>query len=122
MPNPQALIHLLLRLHFCIGLFISTFIFIAALTGTLCVQAPQRENHRYAHQRLTDLVGVDRPLLQQVTSAINQRGSDAARFFQSLDAASACSSMVSSNALSTRCSTCTSPPAGCSIPTVTRNG
>ncbi|MCU5771937.1 PepSY domain-containing protein [Erwiniaceae bacterium BAC15a-03b] len=75
--NSQALVHLLRRLHFYIGLFIGPFIFIAALTGTLYVLTPQLENHLYAQQLFTPSTGEDRPLSQQVSRAIDYLGSDA---------------------------------------------
>ncbi|MBP2169628.1 putative iron-regulated membrane protein [Erwinia toletana] len=75
--NRQALLHLLRRLHFYIGLFIGPFILVAALTGTLYVLTPQLENHLYAQQLFTSSTGEDRPLSQQVTRAIDYLGSDA---------------------------------------------
>lgn len=75
--SAQAMMHLLRRLHFYIGLFIGPFIFIAALTGTLYVITPQLENQLYAHQLFTSSAGENQPLSQQVTRALNQMGPDA---------------------------------------------
>ena len=75
--NSQALMHLLRRLHFYIGLFIGPFIFVAALTGTLYVLTPQLENHLYQQQLFTDASGAERPLSQQVDSALHHMGSGA---------------------------------------------
>lgn len=57
------------RLHFYIGLFIASFIFIAALSGTLYVLAPQIENALYAQLLYTDSVGKDQLLARQVEAA-----------------------------------------------------
>ncbi|WP_437616409.1 PepSY-associated TM helix domain-containing protein [Erwinia sp. V71] len=75
--NSQALMHLLRRLHFYIGLFIGPFIFVAALTGTLYVLTPQLENQLYQHQLFTDASGADHPLSQQVDSALRHMGNGA---------------------------------------------
>lgn len=66
----SALLPLLRRLHFYIGLFIGPFIFVAALTGTLYVLTPQLENALYAHQLFTKPVsGLGRPLADQIRLA-----------------------------------------------------
>jgi len=75
--SAQAITHLLRRLHFYIGLFISPFIFVAALTGTLYLLTPQLENQLYAQQLFTTASGEDRPLSQQVASAIDHMGAEA---------------------------------------------
>jgi len=66
-----ALMPLLRRLHFYIGLFIAPFIFVAALTGTIYVLTPQLENTLYAHQLFTDNTEAARPLADQVRVAQN---------------------------------------------------
>lgn len=75
--STQAIMHLLRRLHFYIGLFIGPFIFVAALTGTLYVLTPQLENKLYAQQLFTSASGEDRPLSQQVASALHHMGAEA---------------------------------------------
>ncbi|QTF08830.1 PepSY domain-containing protein [Brenneria izadpanahii] len=64
-----AMLALLIRLHFYIGIFVGPFIFIAALTGTLYVLTPQIENRLYAHQLFTESYGVPRSLEEQITAA-----------------------------------------------------
>lgn len=65
----SALLPLLRRLHFYIGLFIGPFIFVAAFTGTLYVMTPQLENALYSHQLFTDSRGPERSLADQVRVA-----------------------------------------------------
>ena len=65
----SALLPLLRRLHFYIGLFIGPFIFIAALTGALYVLTPQLENALYAHQLFTDSQGTEKSLAEQIRVA-----------------------------------------------------
>ncbi len=65
----SALLPLLRRLHFYIGLFIGPFIFVAAFTGALYVMTPQLENALYAHQLFTDSQGPERSLADQVRVA-----------------------------------------------------
>ncbi len=67
----SALLPLLRRLHFYIGLFIGPFIFIAALTGTLYVLTPQLENALYAHQLFTPSKVPAKSLADQVRTAQN---------------------------------------------------
>ncbi|WP_380184639.1 PepSY-associated TM helix domain-containing protein [Kalamiella sp. sgz302252] len=67
--SSSALLPLLRRLHFYIGLFIAPFIFVAALTGTLYVLTPQLENSLYAHQLFTDAVEPAKPLADQIEAA-----------------------------------------------------
>lgn len=71
-----ALLPLLRRLHFYIGLFIAPFIFIAALTGTIYVLTPQLENALYSHQLFTDNAEPARPLADQVRVAQDFVGAD----------------------------------------------
>lgn len=72
-----ALLALLKRLHFAIGLFIGPFIFVAALTGTLYVLTPQLESALYAQQLFTDATGPLQPLSRQVAAAQAAAGADA---------------------------------------------
>ncbi|MCX8959431.1 PepSY-associated TM helix domain-containing protein [Erwinia psidii] len=65
----SALMPLLRRLHFYIGLFIAPFIFVAALTGTLYVLTPQLENVLYAQQLHTPVSGPARSLAEQIAVA-----------------------------------------------------
>lgn len=65
----SALLPLLRRLHFYIGLFIGPFIFIAALTGALYVLTPQLENALYSHQLFTDSQGTEKSLAEQIRVA-----------------------------------------------------
>jgi len=76
-PARSAVLPLLRRLHFYIGLFIAPFIFMAALTGTLYVMTPQLENALYHQQLFTSSTGVDRPLSQQIDRARQSIGTDA---------------------------------------------
>lgn len=73
----SAMLALLRRLHFYIGLFIAPFIFMAALTGTLYVITPQLENAIYHQQLFTSSTGPDLPLSQQVTRARESIGTNA---------------------------------------------
>lgn len=65
----SAVLPLLRRLHFYIGLFIGPFIFMAALTGSLYVLTPQLENALYAHQLYTSSRGPAEPLSAQIRTA-----------------------------------------------------
>lgn len=65
----SALLPLLRRLHFYIGLFIGPFIFVAAFTGALYVMTPQLENALYSHQLFTASQGPERSLADQVRVA-----------------------------------------------------
>ena len=67
--SAQAFVQLMRRLHFTIGLFISPFIFVAALTGTLYVLTPQLEQVFYAQQLTTAASGPAQPLSKQVDAA-----------------------------------------------------
>ncbi|WP_407654823.1 PepSY-associated TM helix domain-containing protein [Brenneria populi] len=64
-----ALLALLIRLHFYIGIFVGPFIFVAALTGTLYVLTPQIENRLYAHQLFTESRGAPHWLAAQIAAA-----------------------------------------------------
>lgn len=64
-----ALLTLVMRLHFYIGLFVGPFIFIAALTGTLYVLTPQLENQRYAQQLQVAKPGSAQSLAAQIDAA-----------------------------------------------------
>ncbi len=68
-PLAAAIMALILRLHFYIGLFVGPFIFIAALTGTLYVLTPQIEDRLYANQLYVDAPGTAQPLAAQVAAA-----------------------------------------------------
>ncbi|MEE3661882.1 PepSY-associated TM helix domain-containing protein [Brenneria sp. g21c3] len=69
-----AMIALLIRLHFYIGIFVGPFIFVAALTGTLYVLTPQIENRLYAHQLFTESHGVPHSLEAQIVAAQTELG------------------------------------------------
>ncbi|QPK18047.1 PepSY domain-containing protein [Pectobacterium parmentieri] len=64
-----AIVALLIRLHFYIGIFVGPFIFVAALTGTLYVLTPQIENRLYSHQLFTESQGTPHPLAEQIHAA-----------------------------------------------------
>lgn len=68
--QPQvSLLTFVKRLHFYIGLFVGPFIFIAALTGTLYVLAPQLEQHIYASALQTSATGQSHSLVEQIATA-----------------------------------------------------
>lgn len=64
-----AVISLLRRLHFYIGLFVAPFIFVAALTGVLYVLTPQIENMLYADALTVEPQGAPKPLSAQIAAA-----------------------------------------------------
>jgi uncharacterized iron-regulated membrane protein len=64
-----ALVALIMRLHFYIGLFVGPFILIAAVTGTLFVLTPQIENRLYAEQLYSDATGPAHTLAEQIAAA-----------------------------------------------------
>jgi uncharacterized iron-regulated membrane protein len=64
-----ALLALLSRLHFYLGLFIGPFILLAALSGTLYVLTPQLESRLYAHLIFTNAQGTHHSLEQQIYAA-----------------------------------------------------
>ncbi|MBB1593210.1 PepSY domain-containing protein [Achromobacter sp. UMC46] len=65
----SALMALVTRLHFYIGLFVGPFILVAAVTGTLFVLTPQIENLLYADQLRTGSAGPAQSLASQVQAA-----------------------------------------------------
>ena len=70
----SALLALITRLHFYIGLFVGPFILVAAVTGTLFVLTPQIENLLYADQLHTTSTGPAQPLASQVRAAQERIG------------------------------------------------
>ncbi|MBU2412974.1 MAG: PepSY domain-containing protein, partial [Gammaproteobacteria bacterium] len=76
----NAMLLLITRLHFYIGLFVGPFIFVAALTGTLYVITPQIENAIYKDVLTTQSVGEAKPLSQQITAAKSHLTSDLTLF------------------------------------------
>lgn len=70
----SALLALITRLHFYIGLFVGPFILVAAVTGTLFVLTPQIENLLYADQLRTASTGPFQPLASQVEAAQGRIG------------------------------------------------
>ncbi|AOB32213.1 hypothetical protein AKI39_18060 [Bordetella sp. H567] len=75
-----ALIALITRLHFYVGLFVGPFILVAAVTGTLFVLTPQIENRLYADQLYTDATGPAHSLTEQIAAARAVAGPHAALF------------------------------------------
>lgn len=67
--SSNAMLLLITRLHFYIGLFVGPFIFVAALTGTLYVLTPQIESAIYKDVLTTQSVGESQPLSQQIAAA-----------------------------------------------------
>lgn len=65
----SALLALITRLHFYIGLFVGPFILVAAVTGTLFVLTPQIESLLYADQLRTTSTGPAQSLAAQVQAA-----------------------------------------------------
>ena len=76
----NAILLLMTRLHFYIGLFIGPFIFVAALTGTLYVITPQLENAIYKDVLTTQSVGENQPLSKQIAAAKSQLTSNLTLF------------------------------------------
>ena len=64
-----AVLNLLRRLHFYIGLFVAPFIFVAALSGTLYVLTPQLENLIYSDALTAHPQGNAQPLSAQISAA-----------------------------------------------------
>ncbi|CAM3741088.1 PepSY domain-containing protein [Bordetella sputigena] len=64
-----ALMALITRLHFYVGLFVGPFILVAAVTGTLFVLTPQIENRLYADQLYSDATGPAHTLTEQIAAA-----------------------------------------------------
>ena len=79
-PSSNAMLLLITRLHFYIGLFIGPFIFVAALTGTIYVITPQLENVIYKDVLTTQSVGKNKPLSQQIAAAKSQLTSNLSLF------------------------------------------
>lgn len=67
--HKNALLMLITRLHFYIGLFIGPFIFVAAFTGVLYVVTPQIENALYKEVLTTQSKGTAQPLSAQIHTA-----------------------------------------------------
>ncbi|WP_114413536.1 PepSY-associated TM helix domain-containing protein [Marinomonas foliarum] len=78
--SSNALLLLITRLHFYIGLFIGPFIFVAALTGTIYVITPQLESAIYKDVLTTQSVGENKPLSQQIAAAKSQLTSNLTLF------------------------------------------
>jgi len=78
--SSNAMLLLITRLHFYIGLFIGPFIFIAALTGTLYVISPQIENIIYKDALTTQSVGENQSLAKQIAAARSHLTSDLTLF------------------------------------------
>lgn len=78
--SSSAMLLLMTRLHFYIGLFIGPFIFIAALTGTLYILSPQIENYIYKEALTTDSVGENQSLAKQIAAARSHLKSDLTLF------------------------------------------
>jgi len=74
LPQRGAMLNVLRRLHFYIGLFIAPFIFVAALTGTLYVITPQLENLIYKDAITTNAQGTAKPLSDQISAARRYAG------------------------------------------------
>ncbi|MBJ7537684.1 PepSY-associated TM helix domain-containing protein [Marinomonas transparens] len=74
--SSNAMLLLITRLHFYIGLFVGPFIFIAALTGTLYVLSPQIEQAIYKEALTTQSVGENKPLAEQIAAARSHLTSD----------------------------------------------
>lgn len=72
--SQSALLALITRLHFYIGLFVGPFILVAAVTGTLFVLTPQIENLLYADQLHSTSTGPAQPLASQVRAAQERIG------------------------------------------------
>ncbi|PYF83017.1 MULTISPECIES: PepSY domain-containing protein [Marinomonas] len=78
--SSNAMLLLITRLHFYIGLFIGPFIFVAALTGTIYVITPQLENVLYKDVLTTQSKGESKPLAEQIAAAKSQLTSDLTLF------------------------------------------
>ena len=78
--SSNAMLLLITRLHFYIGLFVAPFIFVAALTGTIYVITPQLENIIYKDVLTTQSVGENQPLAKQIAAAKSYLASDLTLF------------------------------------------
>ncbi|RBP80538.1 PepSY domain-containing protein [Marinomonas rhizomae] len=78
--SSNAMLLLITRLHFYIGLFIGPFIFVAALTGTIYVITPQIEDAIYKDALTTQSVGEPQPLALQIAAAKSQLATDLTLF------------------------------------------
>jgi len=78
--SSNAMLLLITRLHFYIGLFIGPFIFVAALTGTIYVITPQIENALYKDVLTTQNIGESQPLSLQIAAAKSSLQSDLTLF------------------------------------------
>ena len=78
--SSNAMLLLITRLHFYIGLFIGPFIFVAALTGTIYVITPQIENVLYKDVLTTQNIGESQPLSLQIAAAKSSLQSDLTLF------------------------------------------
>ncbi|SBS35529.1 PepSY-associated TM helix [Marinomonas spartinae] len=78
--SKNAMLLLITRLHFYIGMFVAPFIFIAALTGTVYVLTPQLEAYVYKHELKTDSTGPNKPLTEQVAAARQSLSKDLTLF------------------------------------------
>lgn len=78
--HSNALLMLITRLHFYIGLFIGPFILVAALTGTLYILTPQIENALYKDALTTESTGPTQPLSLQIAAAKQSLNSDLTLF------------------------------------------
>ncbi|MFT2112101.1 PepSY-associated TM helix domain-containing protein [Marinomonas sp. 2405UD68-3] len=65
----NALLLLITRLHFYIGLFVGPFIFIAAFTGVLYIITPQLESALYSDALTTQSIGEYKTLTEQIAAA-----------------------------------------------------
>ncbi|BFM47976.1 PepSY-associated TM helix domain-containing protein [Marinomonas sp. THO17] len=78
--NNNALLQLITRLHFYIGVFVGPFIFIAAFTGTLYILTPQIEQAVYKEILTTDSRGDYQPLSRQIAAARSSLSEDLTLF------------------------------------------
>lgn len=78
--SSNALLLLITRLHFYVGLFVGPFIFIAALTGTLYILSPQIEQAVYKDVLTTQSRGDYQPLANQIAAARSHLTSDLTLF------------------------------------------
>ncbi|EMH4107213.1 DUF2534 family protein [Serratia ureilytica] len=72
-----AMLNLIRRLHFYIGLLVAPFILVAALTGTLYVLTPQLGEALYRDALFTEPHGQARSLADQIAAARREAGDEA---------------------------------------------